>query len=254
MEFQRETLTVNGVRIAMLTAGQGEALLFLHGAGTWHGFDFALPWAKHFRVLIPYHPGWGESDDAPDITTPHDFIMHYLEFIDELGLDRVYLAGYSMGGRLAATFTSEHRRRVHKLVLVAPAGLDVPGHPITDLSKVPPDQILGYLANDVSVLTKRLPAHIDDAWNAARARETGNFFKLVDNGLFDPHFSHWLHRVTIPTRIIWGERDRIVPVEQSEAWIRHIPGARLHRYPNAGHVVLDEEPDAVEAVEAFLKE
>lgn len=65
LQFQRERLTVNGVDVVMLTAGSGEPLLYLHGAGTWHGFDFALPWASNFRVMIPYHPGWGESGDGP---------------------------------------------------------------------------------------------------------------------------------------------------------------------------------------------
>ena len=48
-EFKRETHTVNGVKIILLTAGSGEPLLFLHGAGTFHGFEFAKPWADKFR-------------------------------------------------------------------------------------------------------------------------------------------------------------------------------------------------------------
>jgi len=83
-EFRREKLKVNGVDVIMLTAGSGEPLLFFHGAGTWHGFDFALPWASRFQVMIPYHPGWGESADAPEMTTPDDYALHYLELIDQL--------------------------------------------------------------------------------------------------------------------------------------------------------------------------
>lgn len=254
MTFQRETLVVNGVRIVMLAAGQGPPLLFLHGAGTWHGFNFALPWTRQFRVMIPYHPGWGESGDEPEMASPQDYVMHYLDFIDQLGLDRVHLAGHSMGGRLAATFTAEHRRRVSKLVLVAPAGLDVPGHPIADLAKIPPEQIPSYLAHDPSFLAPHLASALDPAWQAARAREAASFFRLVDGGLLDPHFARWLHRVTVPTLIVWGEQDRITPVEQSEAWIRRIPGARLRRYAGAGHLVLDEAADAVESIGAFLQE
>jgi pimeloyl-ACP methyl ester carboxylesterase len=119
---------------------------------------------------------------------------------------------------------------------------------------VPPEKILSYLAHDQSVLTKHLPAEMGASWQAARERESGNFFKLVANGLLDPGFSRWLHRVTVPTLIVWGNEDRITPVEQSEAWIRHIPGARLHRYPNAGHVVLDEVPGAAKAIADFLRE
>jgi pimeloyl-ACP methyl ester carboxylesterase len=254
MGFERETLTVNGVKVVMLTAGIGEPLLFLHGAGTWHGFDFALPWAQKFRVMIPYHPGWGESDDAAGMTTVHDYTMHYMELIDQLGFDRVHLAGFSMGGRLAATLASEHRRRVRKLVLIAPAGLEVRGYPIADFSKIPPEQIPGYLTENLSVLAPHLPVAPDPAWQAARAREGGNFFQLVDTGLLDGKFSRWLHRCTMPTLLVWGERDRICPVQQLDAWTRYIHGARVLRYFGAGHVVLDEKPEAVQAIADFLRE
>ncbi|MGH9592833.1 MAG: alpha/beta fold hydrolase, partial [Bryobacteraceae bacterium] len=229
MTFERETRIVNGVKVVMLTAGKGEPLLFLHGAGTWHGFDFALPWAEKFRVMIPYHPGWGESDDAAGMTTVHDYVMHYLELIDQLGLDKVHLAGFSMGGRMAATFASEHRRRVRKLVLVAPAGLEVRGYPIADFSKIPPEEIPGYLTENVNVLVPHLAGAADPDWQVARAREGGNFFKLLDTGLLDGKFARWLHRCTIPTLLVWGESDRICPVQQLDAWTRCIPEARVHR-------------------------
>lgn len=64
-DFEREVHTVNGVRIVMLAAGRGEPLVFLHGAGTFHGFDFAKPWAEKYRVLIPFHPGLASSATIP---------------------------------------------------------------------------------------------------------------------------------------------------------------------------------------------
>ena len=122
-EFKRETHTVNGVKIILLTAGSGEPLLFLHGAGTFHGFEFAKPWADKFRVLLPFHPGFGESADDPAMNDIHDYVMHYVELLDLLGLDKVNLVGFSLGGYIAAKFAMEHGHRVRKLVLVGPAGL-----------------------------------------------------------------------------------------------------------------------------------
>jgi pimeloyl-ACP methyl ester carboxylesterase len=253
MGFQKQKLRVNGVDVVMLTAGQGEPLLILHGAGTWHGFDFALPWAADFRVMIPYHPGWGESGDDPAMTTVHDYVMHYLEFIDQLGLDRVHLLGISMGGRLAATFTAEHRRRVAKLVLVAPAGLEAPGYPTADFSTIPPHEIPAYLAHDPAILTPHLQNAGAPEWQAARAREGGNFFKLLGTGLLDPHFARFLHRINVPTMIVWGEADRVTPIQQSGAWLERIPAAEVRRYPEAGHLVLDEHAEAVQNVSKFLR-
>lgn len=254
MRFEREKLIVNGVHVVMLTAGKGDPLLYLHGAGTWHGFDFALPWAEKYRVMIPYHPGWGESEDASGMTTIHDYVMHNLELIDQLGLDSVHLVGFSMGGRMAATFASEHRRRVRKLVLVAPAGLEVPGYPTADFSKIPPQEIPGYLTEDFKVLAPHLPVEPSPTWQADRAREGGNFFKLIDTGLLDGKFSRWLHRCTMPTLLVWGDKDRICPPQQIEPWTRHIRGAQVRRYYGAGHLVLDEKPEAVQAIREFLGE
>jgi pimeloyl-ACP methyl ester carboxylesterase len=253
MDFKQETLTVNGTKVALLTAGSGKPLLFLHGAGTWHGFNFALPWAAHHRVLIPYHPGWGDSGDAPDNPTVHDYTMHYLEMIDQLGLEQVDLVGLSMGGRIAATFTAEHRRRVRKLVVVAPAGLDVPEHPNVDFSKVPPEEIPSYLIEDLSIIAPYLPANPTPEFLAARAREGASFNRILRAGLIGPWLPRWLHRVTMPALIVWGDKDRVVPVGQADEWAKLIPHAQVRRFPGAGHLVLDERPEAVEAISQFLQ-
>ncbi len=252
MQFERESILVNGVRVTMLTAGSGEPLVFWHGAGTWHGFDFAAAWTSRFRVMIPFHPGWGESDDAPEMTTPDDYILHYLEMFDQLELQQVNLVGHSMGGRLAATFAIHHRERVRKLVLIAPAGLDVPEHPMANFSQVPPEEIPRYLVDDFSVVEKHLPKGPDPAFAAARDREGGNFVKLMQNGLVGPRLPRWLHRVSMPTLIVWGEKDRILPVEQAEAWGKLIPQARILRVAKAGHLPLDEQPATCATVADFF--
>jgi pimeloyl-ACP methyl ester carboxylesterase len=251
MRFESQPLTVNGIPVQMLTAGAGAPLLFLHGAGIWHGFDFALPWAAGRKVLIPIHPGWPGSGDDASFTSVHDYVMHYLDLIDVLGLDRVDLVGLSMGGRIAAQFAAEHRSRVRKLVLVAPAGLNVPGFPLLDFAQIPPDQILGYLTENVPLIASRAPANPGPEWQAERAQEGASFFRLLPD-IVNPHFTRWLHRITVPSLLVWGEKDRVTPIEQAAEWQRWIPGLELHRVPNAGHLVLDEQPEAVEAIARFL--
>jgi pimeloyl-ACP methyl ester carboxylesterase len=251
MNFQKETHAVNGVKVAMLTAGSGEPLVFWHGAGTFTGFDFALPWASRFRVMIPYHPGWGESDDAPELATPGDYMLHYMDLFDQLGLDRVNLVGLSMGGRFAATFAIEHGERVRRLVLIAPAGLVVPEHPLADLSQTPED-IPRYLVNDFSVIEPYLPKGPDPEFQAARDREGMNFMKMLPAGLIGPWLAQWLHRVKAPTLIVWGEKDRLIPVQHSDEWKKLIPHAKVLRVPNAGHLPMQEDPGAAAAIADFL--
>ena len=252
MQFTHETITVNGIRVAMLTAGSGDPLVFWHGAGTWHGFDFALPWASKFRVIIPYHPGWGDSADAPEMTGIDDYMLHYLDLFDQIGLKQFHLAGISMGGRLAATFAIHHRERVRKLVLIAPAGLDIPEHPLPNLSQVPFEEIPGYLVNDVRVIAKHIPKGPDPAFVAERQREGMNFLKLAQAGLIGPFLPRWLHRATMPALIVWGEKDRIISIAHADHWKKLIPHAEVLRVPDAGHLPLDDQPAAVGTVSDFL--
>ena len=252
MHFTKETHTVNGVKVAMLTAGSGDPLVFWHGAGTATGFDFALPWADRFRVMIPYHPGWGESGDAPELATPRDYMLHYMDLFDQLGLEKINLVGLSMGGCFAATFAIEHGDRLRKLVLIAPAGLVVPEHPMADFSQVPPQEIPRYLVNDFSVIEKYYSQNPSAEFQAAGAREGGNFGRMMEAGLVGTWLERWLHRVKVPTMLVWGKKDRILPFGQAAVWQRLIPQARLLRVPNVGHLPMQESPLVPAAIADFL--
>ncbi|HLC43154.1 MAG TPA: alpha/beta hydrolase [Methylomirabilota bacterium] len=250
--LKREEFTVNGVKIVQLTAGKGEPLVFFHGAGTFHGFDFALPWAEQYRVVIPFHPGFGESDDDPKITEMHDYVIHYLEWMDQLGLGKVNLVGFSLGGWMAAAFASEHAHRLKRLVLIAPAGLRVPEHPIKDLFRVPGEQIPAMLVHNFEVIRPHLPTGPDVDFLVARYRETSSLARIAWDRPYDLKLPRRLHRIKVPTLIVWGEQDQVIPVEQSDAWAKLIPGAKVKVFQEAGHLVLDEKPEALKEVAAFL--
>ena len=100
--FVREEYSVDGVKTVLHAAGSGEPLVVFHGAGTVDGFDFAEPWAEKFRVIVPYHPGFGQSGDDPTFTNMHDYVMHYLGLFEALDIDKLRLVGISLGGWLAA--------------------------------------------------------------------------------------------------------------------------------------------------------
>jgi pimeloyl-ACP methyl ester carboxylesterase len=250
--FKRETLSINGVKTAVLTAGRGEPLVFLHGAGTFHGFDFALPWANRYRVIVPYHPGFGESADDPEITETHDYILHYIELFDQLKLDQVRLVGFSLGGWLAAEFALEHAHRLHRLVLVAPAGLRVPEHPTADVFRIPPEELPSYLVVDLKILAPYLPKEPDVDFIAARYREMTSVARIAWERPYSLKLPRWLHRVRVPTLLVWGDQDRLIPMQQAQAWARLIPGATVEIVKDAGHLVLDEQPQAVEKIAEFL--
>ena len=251
--FAREEFRVNGVKVAMLTIGKGEPLVFLHGAGTFHGFDFALPWAEKYKVMIPFHPGFGESGDDASITNMHDYVMHYVELLDQLGLAKVNLVGFSLGGWMAAAFAMEHGHRINKLVLVAPAGLKVAEYPMVDIFRIPGEELPGYLVADINVILPHLPKGHDIDFIVDRYREMTSVARIMWEKPFDRGLQRWLHRLAkVPTLIVWGDKDRLIPVGQAKTWQGLIPNSTVQTHASAGHLVLDESPDAVRGITKFL--
>jgi pimeloyl-ACP methyl ester carboxylesterase len=251
-KFTRETFTVDGVKTVVHTAGSGEPLVFFHGGGTVDGFDFAEAWADRFRVIVPYHPGFGESGDDPTFTELHDYVMHYLELFDALKLDRFNLVGLSLGGNLAARFACEHGHRVKKLGLIAPFGVIDPLNPMLDILAVPGDQVPALLVSNFDVLKKRLPEKPDLDFIGDRYREATTLARLLWERPGDPKFMRYLHRIKVPTMIVWGDEDKIIPVQQAETWRRFIPNADIRIYKGAGHLVHLEKSEAVDALGRFL--
>ena len=251
-KFVREERTIDGVKTVLHVAGKGEPLVLFHGAGTVDGFDFAEAWADRFRVIVPYHPGFGESGDDPTFTDIHDYVMHYLELFDALKIDALNLVGISMGGYMAAKFASEHAHRVKKLALIAPYGLDVPDHPTLDIIATPAEQLVPMLVSNFDMLKDRLPEKPDMDFIAARYREATSFARLFWEHPTDLKFPRYLHRVTMPTLLVWGDEDRLIPVQQAQTWRKLIPNAEVVIVKGAGHIVYRDKPEAVDIIRRFL--
>ncbi|MCY1538203.1 hypothetical protein D9M68_737310 [compost metagenome] len=118
---------------------------------------------------------------------------------------------------------------------------------------IPPEEIPSYLVNDLATLAAFLPTAPDDEFGAMRMREGGSVARISRNGVMtNPKLPNWLHRIRMPTLLIWGENDRIVPPGQAEYWHRLVPHADVKLFPNAGHLVLDESVEARSAVSNFL--
>jgi pimeloyl-ACP methyl ester carboxylesterase len=86
---------------------------------------------------------------------------------------------------------------------------------------------------------------------AGRYRESTSLARVFWNRIYDVKLPRWLHRLTMPTLLVWGEADRLVPVAQADTWAELLPNAELKRLPRAGHLLFDESPDAVAAVSDF---
>jgi pimeloyl-ACP methyl ester carboxylesterase/mannose-6-phosphate isomerase-like protein (cupin superfamily) len=249
----RQSLEISGVETIVYSLGSGPPLVFLHGAGTFPGFDALRGLADGHRLIIPYHPGFGESGDDPRIRSVHDYVSHYVTLFDRLGLATLDLIGFSLGGWIAAEIAAYVPHRVARLILVAPAGLDVPAHPVPDMSQISGGELPAWLTHDPAVALGYFPPGPDAAFGAAVGREMGSYARILgDQPQGDPDLPPRLALLTMPVLLLWGAEDRLRPTGQAAAWQRLLPAAQLTLLPDAGHLLFEESPAAVVAAKAFL--
>jgi pimeloyl-ACP methyl ester carboxylesterase len=250
MEYEKSHYVVSGIDTAVFTAGAGAPLVFLHGGGTATGFDALLPLAERCRLIVPIHPGFGSSADDPEIDDIHDYVLHYLDLLDELELGTVALAGHSLGGFLAAWFAIQHPTRVSRLVLASPFGLDVPGHETVSLAAISPEDVAGYLTDKPEVFAG-LPDPPTSEFLDERAREARSAQRVLHGRTYDAKLVRRLHRLTMPTLVLWGEGDRLIPAGQASTWAQHIPHSETLILPGVTHLLFDESRAAVDALGDF---
>jgi pimeloyl-ACP methyl ester carboxylesterase len=252
--YREERLVIKGIETVVQIAGEGEPLVFLHGAGTVTGFDALLPLAERFQVVVPHHPGFGLSADDPSIDDVNDYRRHYLDLLDELGIGEMALVGHSMGGWIAATFAADHGERVRRLVLAAPFGLKVDEHPTVDFLSIPGEELPGYLTADLSIFGPHVPDPPTPEFLADRYRETTSAARLMWARPYDLKLARWLHRLKMPTLILWGDADGLIPAGQAPVWAELVAGSEVRMLPGVGHLLFDETSEAVDAIADFVGE
>jgi len=255
--FERIVHRIDGVETVTYAIGpddgSAEPLVYFHGGGTFHGFEWARALADDFRVYCPYHPNFGESGDAA-FDEMGDYVSHYELLFPALGLDTFHLAGASMGGHMAARYAAAHPGDIDKLVLNAPAGLISEHAAMPDFSKVAPADLPKMFVTDPKWIEPFWPADPSPEWQAVRDRESrAAFASREDISATDRALREGLEGFDRPTLLLWGENDRIVPPGYARDWREVLPHAELAVVPNGSHLLLDEFPAAVEVLRTFLR-
>ena len=251
--FERIVHRIDGIETVTYAIGDDPPLVYFHGGGTFHGFEWVRPLAGEFRVFCPHHPNFGESADAP-FEQMTDYVQHYEMLFPALGLDTFHLAGASMGGHMAARYAAANPDDIDKLVLVSPAGLKSDRASIPDFSQVAPQDIPGMFVADRSWLEPFWPTAPSNEWLALRQRESAAAFaSREDPAATDRALREGLKGFDRPTLLLWGEDDRIVPTGFIADWQEVLPNARVEITPGGSHLLLDEFPAAVEVLRTFLR-
>jgi pimeloyl-ACP methyl ester carboxylesterase len=239
-----EHIRVPGGQVRVLRGGAGSPVLFLHGAGgagQWYEFHERL--AGRFEVFAPDHPGFGGSDEFPEVEAMDDLVYHYLDVIEALGLDRPHLVGASLGGWLAAEIAVAAPRAIGSLVLFSPIGLRLAGAPIADLFIMTPEQTASALFHDPARAATVFPGEPDlDGIIAAYRDMTALARFCWVPFMGNPKLERRLRRVTAPTLVVWPSHDRVVPVAHAQRYAEKIAGARLATVAGCGHASYVERP------------
>ena len=244
-------ITISGVNLEIEEKGQGRPILFLHPG---EGLQPNRPWldklAQTHRVIAPHHPGFGGSALPDWIGTVDDLAYLYLDLAAELKLENAVLAGNCFGGWIAAEMAVRNTKYFAGLLLTAPLGIKAGGvldRDITDMHAISRADFMQRAWADPTkgeIDYTKLPD--TELAAIARGREAFVVFGWKPY-MHNPRLKRWLHRIDIPTHLIWGEQDGIVSTAYGEAWKAEIPGATMETMPNTGHYPHWEQPDAFAA-------
>jgi pimeloyl-ACP methyl ester carboxylesterase len=269
-------LELHGDRIAYRDAGEGHALLLIHGmagsSATWSAIIPQL--SKKYRVIAPDLLGHGMSAKPRGDYSLGAFAVFLRDLLDELGVDRATVVGQSLGGGIAMQFTHQHRDYCERLALIGSGGLGPDLSPVLRMLSAPGAELVLPIVAPQPVLNlgNKLASWLTSAgiqspragqlWQAysslsdARTRQAflRTLRSVVDYRGQAVSALNKLHvAVGLPTVLIWGDDDRIIPVAHAYAAHDALEGSRLEVLHGVGHFPHVEAPAAVaDILEDFI--
>ncbi|HUN59005.1 MAG TPA: alpha/beta hydrolase [Candidatus Binataceae bacterium] len=258
-EYRECTVNVGDTSIHYLVGGSGTPVVVLHG------FDGNPGWlpvydelARRFTVYAPTHPGFAGSERPPWLESFVDLSRFYLWILQELDLTWTTLLGFSIGGWLAAEIAAMSPATVERLILVDAMGIKPREGEIADiflhgsegtrrLAILDPKQVPNY-----ELLFGRKPS-TEEREATAINREAAIRYCWKPY-MHDPALPFLLPRLhKVPSLIVWGKEDRIVPLESAELYRRALRDAKLELIERCGHLPHLERPaEFLRVVNDFL--
>ena len=237
---------VGGHDVHCVEHGSGDSVLvLLHGlSGSSRWWSRNIPGlARKYRLLVPDLIGFGQSRSHWRLPPIPEAARLLLEWMTALELERVVLVGHSMGGQIAIHLAAHDSSRLEKLVLVDSAGIP---------RRFSPRSLLAFAA-EVAPLwrwgdPRFLPTIAGDAWTAGPRVIARAMWHIVRDDV-----RPLLPRITLPTLIVWGERDTLVPLRDAHAFRDGIPSSRLAILRGAAHnPMVDRPADFNRLLERFI--
>ena len=260
---QENFVAVDGHKIRYLESGSSKGTLVLvHGLGaSAERWNFVMPsFSKDYHVIVPDLIGFGYSDKPLVDYTPEFFSDFLRKFFDTLGIEKSNLIGSSLGGQVAAEYTSTNPNYIEKLILVSPAGVNKQSTPALDayiMAALYPNE---QSAKNAFEMMEGSGREVDQTivqgfiermqLPNAKLAFMSTILGLKNADLITTK----LKSITTPTLIIWGSKDPVIPIQNADEFVSSIKDCRFYRMDGCGHTPYVQDPEKfVSIVQNFLQ-
>ena len=249
-----KTMKVAGIELDVDVRGSGPPMLYLHPEHYAHLHEpFVAKLADRWKVYAPRHPGFDGRTPPVEFRCVDDLAYLYLDLLEQLDLTDVVLLGASFGGWIGIEIAVRDLARLKALTLLAPLGIKLAGRDesdFADLSALPEDEAANALFAGTPVDFGEF-SH-KQLVEVAQDRQFLAYYAWKPY-LHNPSLTHWLHRINLPVRLIWGEGDGYITSDYGKRLAARLPSGDLQIIPCAGHYPQIEKMDeTVSAVVAGL--
>ena len=249
---------VNGIKIRYFESGQEHPnhVLFIHGLGSsadvW--LNTADNLSSNFHTICIDLPGFGASDKPLMDYTIEKFTDIVTEFVKQVGIinDKIYVVGHSLGGYIASEITIQNKSLVKKLVLIDPSGtLEKPTPLLKNYLKAalsPSKDLLNNIFQQMVVNPNCISSKLVDVFIAGiKLPNAKHAFKSTfeNSTNHEIGFTRLTSIDTIPTLILWGDQDNLIPISHLQKFKNAIEHSQVSIIKNSGHVPFIEKPSLV---------
>lgn len=250
--MEEKFIEIDGNKIRYFESGSSKkTLVLVHGLGaSFERWQYVLPlFATHFHVVAPDLVGFGYSDKPLVDYTP-DFFSNFLEtFLTSLGINHTSIIGSSLGGQIAAEYTSSHSESVEKLILISPSGMMKQSTSALDAyimaALYPNEKSAKNAFETMDGSGKQIPMEIINEFVTRMKLPNAKFaFMSTLLGLKNSDLiTKKLEKISSPTLIIWGSDDPVIPITFADDFVSSIDNCKLYEMSKCGHAPYVQEPE-----------
>ncbi|MGI0087626.1 MAG: alpha/beta fold hydrolase [Nitrosotalea sp.] len=250
--MQEKYITVNGNKIRYIEEGDSKnTVILLHGlGGTAERWLPVVPFlSKKYRVIALDLIGYGKSDKPQVDYTPEFFRDSVLDFLETSSLQKAFMVGTSLGGEIVAQCAATRNPLIEKIVMVAPAGTMKTPTPVLDaytMAALYPNHESVKIAYQMMMgENKEISSQSVENFisNMTRPNSKMVFLSTLLGMKNSPAITEKLKLIKVPTLLIWGNKDRMIPVEYSKEFVKSIPSCDFVVMNGCGHTPYEEKPD-----------